>query len=283
MSESSLRKASLIVGIILLAVAALLALKITVFDRQNAYAAACEEPIFIGYEEESESPVINVGNSQATVLGYNMVLYVTQEDAKPHYRNFRSYSINGEFEKYGARKSYGEKHLTKYVTAEELEGAKKFSEGTLVSTAYVGYQKGDGTAYYFGDEDGYVWFIESPVMSMYFAPDVPYTGNVAGYNMVLYVTQEKDSPYYRNFRSYSICGDFEKYGARPSYGEKHLTKYVTAEELSRAAIYYEGSFVGTKYEGFQKGSGCAFYFGDEDGYIWFIESAVPKNIATGHS
>lgn len=59
------------------------------------------------------------------VIGYNMVLYVTQTDADPHYRIFRSFSINGNFSCYGARRSYGEKHLTKYVTASQLCNARR--------------------------------------------------------------------------------------------------------------------------------------------------------------
>ena len=109
----------------------------------------------------SSSPTRNV-ETRSTVVGYNMVHYGTQTAASPHYRMFRSYSISGAFDAFGARSSYGEKHYTKYVTASQLESAKTYSEGIMIGGEYNGYQMGSGLAYKFSD-DKYVWFIESPV------------------------------------------------------------------------------------------------------------------------
>lgn len=101
-----------------------------------------------------------------TVTGYNMVHYGTQQAKDPHYRMFRDYSIGGEYSFYGARESYGEKHLTKYVTAREFYYATPYSgNGSWVSITYngenyQGYQMSSSTAYNFGD-DNKVWFIES--------------------------------------------------------------------------------------------------------------------------
>lgn len=101
-----------------------------------------------------------------TVTGYNMVHYGTQQAKDPHYRMFRDYSIGGDYSFYGARESYGEKHLTKYVTAREFYYATPYSgNGSWVSITYngenyQGYQMSSSTAYNFGD-DNKVWFIES--------------------------------------------------------------------------------------------------------------------------
>lgn len=98
------------------------------------------------------------------IKGYNMVHYGTQMEEEPHYRMFRSYSIQGCFGDYGARDSYGEKQYTKFVTPEQLRSATEYAEGTFINTSYAGYQMGKGTAYNFGD-DKYVWFINSTVQT----------------------------------------------------------------------------------------------------------------------
>ena len=101
-----------------------------------------------------------------TLIGYNMVHYGTQQAAEPHYRMFRDYSISGNYSKYGARSSYTEKHLTKYVTVAQMNSATTYpANGALINLkyngeSYGGYQMGTTTAYNFGD-DIKVWFIES--------------------------------------------------------------------------------------------------------------------------
>ena len=92
-----------------------------------------------------------------------MVHYGTQTDSSPHYRMFRNYSIIGAFDYFGARDTYGEKHFTRYVPLSDFYPIKTFEPGSFVSDVmenYTGFQKGNTTAYYFGD-DKYVWFIES--------------------------------------------------------------------------------------------------------------------------
>lgn len=100
------------------------------------------------------------------VVGYNLVLYRTQENAEPHYRNFRPYSINKNYQAFGARQSYGEYHYTKYVTADELSRATVYPAGSWVPNddCHVGGYVKDDSAYYlnqYGDKN--VWFVESVV------------------------------------------------------------------------------------------------------------------------
>jgi len=84
-------------------------------------------------------------------IGYIMTVYVTQEEASPHYRNFRDFSINGDYDRYGARSSYGEKHFDIQVSPEQLASATTYNSGEFVlnnDAPYVGgYNKSKGTAY----------------------------------------------------------------------------------------------------------------------------------------
>lgn len=83
-------------------------------------------------------------------------------------------------------------------------------------------------------------------------PPVTQTNPVKGYNMVIYVTQEAKSPYTRVFRNFSIGGNYEYYGARSSYGEKHFEIQITPDQLNRAEKYGPGAFIpniGEQYVG----------------------------------
>lgn len=91
--------------------------------------------------------------------------------------------------------------------------------------------------------------------------------------MVHYGTQQASEPHYRVFRDYSICGDYDQYHARYTYGEKHFNRYVSADMLNKARTYSPGTYVNGEYAGYQEGNQIAYYFGD-DKYVWFIESAV---------
>lgn len=98
------------------------------------------------------------------VEGYNLVMYITQEANYPYTRNFRNYSVNGNYAAYGLRSSYGEFAYSRYATKSELDAAAVCSRGTYVyqdSTHVGGRYEGNGKAYYFSD--GYYWYIESPV------------------------------------------------------------------------------------------------------------------------
>lgn len=100
------------------------------------------------------------------------------------------------------------------------------------------------------------------------------------YKMVHYGTQRDTEPYYRIFRDFSVASMMDKYHARASYGEKHLTRTVTADQMRAATEYPQysppnGSFVqivynGELYEGYQQGNTTAYNFGD-DNKVWFIE------------
>ena len=106
-----------------------------------------------------------------TLIGYNMVHYGTQQAVEPYYRMFRDYSINGNFDKYGARASYAEKHLTKYVSVAQMNWAVSYpANGAFINLtyngeSYGGFQMGTSTAYNFGD-DNKVWYIESEKYSV---------------------------------------------------------------------------------------------------------------------
>ena len=100
---------------------------------------------------------------------------------------------------------------------------------------------------------------------------------VISYNMVHFGTQQDTEPYYRMFRDYSIQGNYQKYHARDTYGEKHYTKKVPAWKIDSATSYpADGSYIklsygGETYEGLQVGNSTAYNFGD-DKYVWFIQS-----------
>lgn len=70
------------------------------------------------------------------------------------------------------------------------------------------------------------------------------TRETAGYVMNVYVTQEDITPYHnRNFRNFSIAGNFETYYARESYGEKSFEIKVTSEQVSSATAYAPEDFI----------------------------------------
>lgn len=84
--------------------------------------------------------------------GYNMIVYVTQEDNYPkYYRNFRDFSIKGKLDIYGARQSYGEKHFEIFVMEDMLKAASVYAPGDFVyddGKLYVGgYNKSSYNAY----------------------------------------------------------------------------------------------------------------------------------------
>ena len=129
----------------------------------NSYTTS---PTYGTWSSWSTTPIYASSTRQVetrqVVAGYNMVHYGTQTASSPHYRMFRDYSIKGYFDYFGARYSYDEKHLTRYVSASAMAYAKTYAPGTLITGNYCGYQKGTSTAYNFGD-DKYVWFIAGTV------------------------------------------------------------------------------------------------------------------------
>lgn len=101
--------------------------------------------------------------TQEVTEGYNMIVCVTQQT--DYNRNFRSSSVNGNYSGNGLRASYGEHIYRRYASKADVDAAATCSPGTYVpqdSSHVGGIYKGAGTAYFFND-DGYYWYIESPV------------------------------------------------------------------------------------------------------------------------
>ena len=109
----------------------------------------------------------------------------------------------------------------------------------------------------------------------YFANEIESRKVLAGYNMIVYVTQEAQKPHVRMFRNFSIAGALEACGARDTYGEKLLTRYASIDELNSAKAYSPGTTILSKYCGKQCGTATAYCFRDNDKeYTYFIESEV---------
>ena len=100
--------------------------------------------------------------TRTTIKGYNMFHYRTQYRDAPYPRVFRDYSINGDFDWKYSRRSYGEKYLEKYVTADQLAAATIYSPDSrnVYNGKHPGYQDGTTIAYGFKDDE-FMWFIRS--------------------------------------------------------------------------------------------------------------------------
>lgn len=100
-----------------------------------------------------------------TVTGHNLVLFLTK-NAATGAREYRSYSVNGNYGSYGLNSYYGEHHYTTYISKAAANAADKAVEGAYVNYAAntAGYNKGRGTALVgWGVQDCLVWFIASDV------------------------------------------------------------------------------------------------------------------------
>ena len=98
------------------------------------------------------------------VVGYNMVTYLTR--SLGGIREYRSYSVGGNYGGYGLSSQYGEFHYTYYADKASIDAADRCAEGGYVNYANntAGYNKGHGTAYVgWGVRDCLVWFVESSV------------------------------------------------------------------------------------------------------------------------
>ncbi len=97
--------------------------------------------------------------TESYVNGYNMVSYATQSSSSPYYRQYRNYSIGGNYSGYGCRSSYGEFGRSAFWAVSTLNSATKVPAGTYSSAcSYGGYNKGNTTGYASGS---YMWFIAS--------------------------------------------------------------------------------------------------------------------------
>jgi|GEM_PF-2901503 len=96
------------------------------------------------------------------------------------------------------------------------------------------------------------------------------TRSVPRTTMIMYVTQEAASPYYREFRSYSVNGNYSAYKLRSSYGEFYYHWDVTDSQLAAATSYPQGSMVGSgNVEGYQKGNGDSYQIPGNAYASWF--------------
>ena len=98
-----------------------------------------------------------------------------------------------------------------------------------------------------------------------------------GYNMVTYLTMTMDG--IRQYRSYSIGGNYGAYGLRPQYGEFHYTYVAGKASIDASDTCGQGSYVNyaNNTAGYNMGSGTAYCgWGVQDCLIWFIESAVTQ-------
>ena len=98
------------------------------------------------------------------VVGYNMELYLTMTQGG--IREYRSYSVGGNYSAYGLRPAYGEFHYTYYATKDSIDSSDTAAEGAYVNYANntAGYNRGRGTAYVgWNVQDCLVWFIGSEV------------------------------------------------------------------------------------------------------------------------
>ena len=100
--------------------------------------------------------------TRSEVVGYFMVLYQTQEANYPNYRNFRGFSVNGNYAAYGLRASYGEHHWTHYFSKATLDSATRHYNGNYLSyrSEASGYQRDSATSY-LDISTGLPWFIQS--------------------------------------------------------------------------------------------------------------------------
>ena len=91
-----------------------------------------------------------------------MFHYRTQYRDAPYPRVFRDYSVNGDYDWKYSRRSYGEKYLEKYVTADQLAAATIYSPDSrnVYNGKHPGYQDGTTIAYGFKDDE-FMWFIRS--------------------------------------------------------------------------------------------------------------------------
>ena len=97
-------------------------------------------------------------------IGYNMVTYLTM--TQQGVRQYRSYSVGGNYAAYGLKASYGEFHYSYYAAKAAIDAADTAAEGSYVNYASNtrGWNMGVGTACVgWGVQDCLVWFIESPV------------------------------------------------------------------------------------------------------------------------
>lgn len=101
------------------------------------------------------------------------------------------------------------------------------------------------------------------------------TREIKGYDLVLYVTQDRDPPHSRLFRDKSIGNMYGTYAARLEYGEKVYTRFATEDEIRSAATYEFGDFVKGDFAGLVRGDGEGYLI-PGDSKLWYIQSPATK-------
>ena len=101
--------------------------------------------------------------------------------------------------------------------------------------------------------------------------------NVTGYNMVYYLTQGANSPYYRHYREYSISNNLSGYGARISYGEHVNRRTASVSDINNARKIAPGEFFEGGSRGYNKGNATAYALPGDTNTPWFIESEIKEN------
>lgn len=103
---------------------------------------------------------------------------------------------------------------------------------------------------------------------------------LVGYNMESYCTVALD-PWRRQFRDYSVNGDYEGYGLSTAYGEHHNTWTFTADEVKAARIIHPGEQQGGPQNGtnLSDKDGYCMYFAEAD-YVFFIASENYETVTT---
>lgn len=103
-------------------------------------------------------------DTREVTVGYNMVTYLTM--TYEGVRQYRSYSVGGNYSAYGLRPQYGEHHYDYYASKEAIDAADTCGEGVYVNYASntAGYNMGSGTAYCgWGVQDCLIWFVDNTV------------------------------------------------------------------------------------------------------------------------
>ena len=100
---------------------------------------------------------------------------------------------------------------------------------------------------------------------------------LSGYNMVYYLTQGANSPYYRHYREFSIAGNLGAYGARTSYGEHNGARTASVDEINAATKIAPGGYFNGSYNGYISGNATAYVLPGDNGVPWFIASEIYEN------
>ena len=127
--------------------------------------------------------------TKSEVTGYNMVTYNTMSTGGA--RQFRSFSIKGQYSKYGCSSSYGEFTYSTTASVSTINSAKKVASGAYTKDCtYPGYNKDSKTGYIlkYGSKT-YVFFISSNINTTYYR----YRERSMVYTYYFYKVEEKES------------------------------------------------------------------------------------------